>query len=88
MQENTAENIKHVELFYFAHLREATKKSKETWKTKAATAEELFEEINQEYSLPLSKGQIMVAINDQYQKMDSKIVAGDTVVFIPPVAGG
>lgn len=77
-----------VNVNYFAALREKAGKSEEEIRTEAATALELYYELQDRYHFTLESVEISVAINDHYAALDRKLNAGDRVVFIPPVSGG
>ena len=79
---------KTIHLQYFALLREERGLSNETIETKAATALELYEELKEQHGFRLSSELLRVAINDEFKRWDSPLKTNDTVVFIPPVAGG
>ena len=72
---------------YFASLREHAGRDRESLTTAAATAGELFDELNARYQFP-ETGPLKVAINAEFREWTSPISDGDAVVFIPPVAGG
>ncbi|HHQ15009.1 MAG TPA: MoaD/ThiS family protein [Chromatiales bacterium] len=55
--------------------------------TAATTAAELYAELNGRYGFP-ELGQLKVAINDEFADWEAHLNDGDSVVFIPPVAGG
>ena len=73
---------------YFAALREKANKSEEIIEGDFKSASELYDHVNELYSLDMSKCHLQVAINEEYQEFESILNDGDTVVFIPPVAGG
>ena len=73
---------------YFAALREQASRNCEEVETTAQTAEELYNELTRRYAFTLTKDQIKVAVNDDFKEFDCTLHQGDTVVFIPPVAGG
>jgi molybdopterin converting factor subunit 1 len=77
----------NINIEYFAILREHVGLSKEALETDAGTAAELFDELSRRYQFP-DIGKMKVAINDEFSEWDSKLADGDSVVFIPPVAGG
>lgn len=77
-----------VSIMYFASLKDQTNKSNEVIETKAKTAQELFIELDSKYSFKLSQKDLRVAINEEYQDFSAQINENDTIVFIPPVAGG
>ena len=77
-----------INVMYFASLRDSSKISNETIKTEVETVEELFNFLNNKYSFDIDKSLLKVAINEEYKSFDTKIAHNDTIVFIPPVAGG
>jgi molybdopterin converting factor small subunit len=77
-----------IRLRYFALLREQRGLDSETRATCAATAGDLYREIAAEYGFTLPVERIGVAVNDAFARWDRALVANDSVVFIPPVAGG
>lgn len=72
---------------YFAILRESAGVDCEELDTEASTPAELFEELSQRYAFPV-RGQLKVAVNDEFSDWQTLLADGDSVVFIPPVAGG
>jgi molybdopterin converting factor small subunit len=72
---------------YFAILREHAGRGSEELDTGAATAAELFGELEARYRFP-RLASLKVAINDEFRDWDAPLADGDCVVFIPPVAGG
>ncbi len=78
----------HIHVKYFAAMRENTGKVEEHFMTSAKTVEELFWELEAKYHFSISKNNLKVAINQNYQTFDTELRDHDTVVFIPPVAGG
>jgi MoaD family protein len=76
-----------INIEYFAILRDHVGRSSESVDTDAGTAAELFDELSRRYKFP-DVGKMKVAINDEFEGWDSKLNEGDSVVFIPPVAGG
>ena len=76
-----------IRIEYFAILREHAGRGSEEVETGAATAGELFRELDARYRFPRLAG-LKVAINDEFREWTSRLADGDSVVFIPPVAGG
>ena len=72
---------------YFAILREHTGRESEEVETGAHTAADLFRELDDRYRFP-RLASLKVAINDEFRDWDTGLADGDSVVFIPPVAGG
>jgi molybdopterin converting factor subunit 1 len=79
---------KNVHVQYYAALREQRGESSETLATAAATAEELYAELQTRHQFSLELTQLKVAVNAAFAPWDTQIKDGDTVVFVPPVAGG
>ncbi|MGI9343735.1 MAG: MoaD/ThiS family protein [Gammaproteobacteria bacterium] len=72
---------------YFAILREHVGKDAEELETGAATAGALFDELDKRYAFP-QMSSMKVAINDEFSDWNATLADGDSIVFIPPVAGG
>ena len=79
---------KPVRLQYFAILREQRGLDRETVETLAETPRELYREIAGRYGFTLAEERVGVAVNNAFVPWDRPLAANDTVVFIPPVAGG
>jgi|SaaInlStandDraft_2_1057019.scaffolds.fasta_scaffold504842_2 molybdopterin converting factor subunit 1 len=77
-----------IKMIYFASLRETIGKSSEEIETIAQTATELYQFIKEKYQLQLNQEQLKVAINEVYVDFGTTLKEADTIVFIPPVAGG
>ncbi len=73
---------------YFALLREQAGKRDEAVMTRAATPRELFAELTARHRFTLGTEHLKVAVNTEFSDWSRPLAAGDTVVFIPPVAGG
>ena len=80
--------VKQIHIQYYALLKEQRGQSEETLETAAGTLEELFEELNGTYHFSLGKDRLKAAINDEMTAWSTQLKDKDTVVFIPPVAGG
>jgi len=79
---------KTVRIQYYAILREQAGRSEETLDTSAGTPAELYAELRQRHPFQLSSAQLKVALNSEFSDWQTPLKHGDTVVFIPPVAGG
>ena len=77
-----------IKIKYFAALREKAGLSSEEVETAAKSPRELYKELVSRFEFSLSENQIRVAINDEYKCLDTPLSGGDSVTFIPPVAGG
>ena len=49
---------------------------------------ELYAQLKQQHGFELDISKVRVAINDEFASWDDAINDGDTIAFIPPVAGG
>lgn len=77
-----------VRLEYFALLREQRGIAAESIETAATTARDLYRELAATHGFTLGVERVKVAINNEFASWDRALVANDSVVFIPPVAGG
>jgi molybdenum cofactor guanylyltransferase len=73
---------------YYALMREQAGRSDETLETTAATPADLYSELKARYGFSLAPEQLKVAVNSEFASWSHRLAAGDSVVFIPPVAGG
>lgn len=79
--------MKTISIEYFAILREHAGTDAESVSTAARTPGELFAELSARHGFP-ELAPLKVAINDEFGDWDAPLNEGDSVVFIPPVAGG
>lgn len=77
-----------VRVQYYAILREQAGRNEETLDTTAATPADLYAELRQRHPFQLPPAQLKVALNSEFSDWQTRLRHGDTVVFIPPVAGG
>lgn len=49
---------------------------------------ELYAQLKQQHGFELDISKVRVAINDEFASWNDAINDGDTIAFIPPVAGG
>ncbi|MGH8198851.1 MAG: NTP transferase domain-containing protein [Steroidobacteraceae bacterium] len=73
---------------YYALLREQAGRSSESLVTTANTPRELYQELKGRYPFSLAAEMLRVAINSEFGDWGQRLRDGDSVVFIPPVAGG
>ena len=73
---------------YFAILREQRGLAAEKLETTAPTAAELYAELSARHRFSLPVDRLRVAVNDDFAPWTAPLKDGDTVAFIPPVAGG
>ena len=83
-----ARTAKTIRVQYYAILREQAGRSDETLDTSAGTPAELYAELRQRHPFQLGPAQLKVALNSEFSDWQTPLKHGDTVVFIPPVAGG
>ncbi|MEI7553242.1 MAG: MoaD/ThiS family protein [Verrucomicrobiota bacterium] len=77
-----------LQLQYFAVFREQRGLAAETVREPAATPAELYALLRARHGFTLAPEQVRTAVNGAFVPPDHRLAAGDTVVFIPPVAGG
>ena len=75
-------------LRYFAILREQAGLSDETLHSGAQTPRALYTELSARYDFTLPADKVRAAVNDEFVNMDALLKNNDSIVFIPPVAGG
>ncbi|MET0496860.1 MAG: NTP transferase domain-containing protein [Steroidobacteraceae bacterium] len=73
---------------YYALFREQAGRSEESVSTTARTPAALYAELQSRHPFKLAPEQLKVAINADFRDWSTPLTDGDTVVFIPPVAGG
>ena len=79
---------KHIKVQYYALLREQAGRSDEALETVARTPRELYEELKNRHPFSLAPEMLRVAVNAEFGEWSQALADGDSVVFIPPVAGG
>ena len=80
--------MKNINIRYFAVLRDQANRSTERRETPATTAQDLYDELREDYSLTLTPAMVKVAVNGVFESMAYRLCKDDEIVFIPPVAGG
>jgi molybdopterin-guanine dinucleotide biosynthesis protein A len=80
--------LRRVSVRYFALLREQAGRGSEDLQTAARTPQELYEQLQRDRGLQLAPQFLRVAINDEFGDWQQPLAEGDTVAFLPPVAGG
>ncbi len=88
MTQTTSQAPRELRVQYFALLREQAGRRDEAVVTQAATPRELFAELAARHRFTLGAEHLKVAVNTEFADWSRPLAAGDTVVFIPPVAGG
>ena len=77
-----------LQIQYFALLREQAGRNSETVSSRARDARALYEELRARHGLLLEPEQLRVAVNEEFADWSHPLREGDSVVFLPPVAGG
>lgn len=77
-----------IDVQYYASMREQAGRRSESLLTSAATPRELYRELAARHSFSLPAEMLRVAINSEFGDWEQRLSDGDSVVFIPPVAGG
>jgi molybdopterin converting factor subunit 1 len=85
---NSGGQLRRVNVRYFALLREQAGRGSEAVQTAARTPQELYEQLQRERGLQLASQFLRVAVNDEFGDWQQPLADGDTVAFLPPVAGG
>jgi molybdenum cofactor guanylyltransferase len=80
--------FRHLKVQYFALFREQAGRKEELLDSRAATPRDLYAELQSRYPFQLAEHQLKVAVNAEFVDWARPLADGDTVVFIPPVAGG
>ena len=80
--------MKKIQVRYYAILREQAGKSEEALLTDAISPSALFAELKARYPFTLDAQHLKVVINAEFRDWQTPLNDGDSVVFIPPVAGG
>jgi len=73
---------------YFALLKDQRGLDKETIESSASSARALYEELARAHGFTLPATALKVALNDDFANWDTSLSDGDSLAFIPPVAGG
>jgi len=79
---------KRIKVQYYAILREQAGRSDESIVTGADTPRDLYNELKSRYPFSLAAEMLRVAVNAEFGEWSQPLADGDSVVFIPPVAGG
>jgi molybdopterin synthase sulfur carrier subunit len=73
---------------YYAMFREAAGCSAETVEADSTDAVKLFDALKSKYDFTMSRSHVRLAVNDAFVDWETPLNDGDSIVFIPPVAGG
>lgn len=79
----------NITVLYFASLADNSHKGSEPLTLETGTSlNELYNSLQTRYQFRQQPAELRVAINDEFASWDEAIKDGDTIAFIPPVAGG
>jgi len=79
---------KRLRIQYYALFREQAGRSEEEIETTAVDSAELYDELRTRHGFKLMREQLKVAVNAEFCPWNTLLKNGDSIVFIPPVAGG
>ena len=78
-----------ITVLYFASLADKAQQGQQQLDlADSISLSELYTQLQQQHGFELDTSKVRVAINDEFASWDDAINDGDTVAFIPPVAGG
>lgn len=77
-----------VSIQYFALLRDQRGLDQESIETAAISPASLYNELATRHGFTLPQSALKVAVNEDFASWDQPLSPGDSIVFIPPVAGG
>ena len=77
-----------IKLTYYAMFREEVGCSSEELEIENGDATGLFDLLKTKYGFSMKQTHVRLAVNDAFVDWDTPLNDGDSVVFIPPVAGG
>lgn len=77
-----------VTVLYFASLRDAAGRDRETLATGAADLRGLYGELSQRHGFGLPADRLRVAVDGSFARWEDAPREGAEIAFIPPVSGG
>lgn len=77
-----------IRMNYYAMFREAAGRGEEVVELDSGGAPDLFDLLKSKYEFSMCRSHVRLALNDEFVDWDTSLKEGDSVVFIPPVAGG
>jgi len=79
---------KTVTVEYFATLRDERGEAGDTIETEAETFQHLFDELKGQYGFSLGTDEVKIIANNTMSTWDAALSDGDSLIFMPPIAGG
>ena len=77
-----------IRVSYYAILREQRGLDQETVRIEDASLRQLYRDLARSHGFSLGEKHVRPAVNDAFCDWDRPLADGDSVVFVPPVAGG
>lgn len=77
-----------IRIEYFAILKDQRGLSSESVETGASTPGMLYTELAARHRFTVGTASLKVAVNEEFASWETPLSDNDTVVFIPPMAGG
>ena len=85
---NSSADAPRFTILYFAALREQAGQEQEIHHSLAANQAELYAELAAAHGFTLPQSRLRAAVNHRFCPWTHPLNPGDTVAFIPPIAGG
>ncbi len=73
---------------YYAVFRERRGLGEDSVETSARTVGELYAELSARHGFTLPAPLVRASVDLSFRPLETELAGGETVVFIPPVAGG
>ncbi len=73
---------------YYGLLGERRKFAEESLRSDAASARELYQELDRQHHFGLAIEDLRAAVNDEFVSWDHRLSPNDRVAFLPPMSGG
>lgn len=80
--------MKTIHVKYYAILREQRGLSQEEIATDCPTPRELYADLKLKHNFSLPEKMMKVSVNNAFADWATPLADGDSLIFIPPVAGG
>jgi molybdopterin synthase sulfur carrier subunit len=77
-----------VRLLYFASLRDAAGRDKESLEVAAVPLSRLYDDARSRHGFAMPRERLRVARNGAFARWEDIAADGDEIAFIPPVSGG